>query len=199
MPSAWRCKNAVNDSWLRASSVASFCSSSPRLLARALASPPHSLSSGAISWVPSPSQLTSSSAPSGVVVSSVTSDVLLDCSTVVEGAISATRSPRLTCASTCSRPKSSRSAASWSTSKKGLASSICSISWLSSSVESCRSRIDCCNWGVSARCWEIRRERPCFMRLHMRKFSPKYTRRTSGFCTISSGVPCASTVPSLMM
>ena len=34
---------------------------------------------------------------------------------------------------------------------------------------------------------------------HMRKCSPRYTRRTSALFTISEGVPCASTLPSLMM
>ena len=33
----------------------------------------------------------------------------------------------------------------------------------------------------------------------MRKCSPRYTRRTSALSTMSAGVPCASTVPSLMM
>ena len=89
-----------------------------------------------------------------------------------------------------------------SVSSSGLVASICSTSWFSSRVESCSNRMDCCNWGVSARCWlrrscrwasstdarptcgSVRRDKPC---------------GTSGLATISSGVPWASTVPSLMM
>src|SRR3989344_1396184 len=41
-------------------------------------------------------------------------------------------------------------------SRKGFCSSICSISWLSSSVDSCNRRMDCCSCGVSAMCCESR-------------------------------------------
>ena len=65
--------------------------------------------------------------------------------------------------SALSMPNSSRGASSNSLSRNGFSSSICSISWLNSRVESWSRRIDCCNCGVRARCWETRRESPCFM------------------------------------
>ena len=43
-----------------------------------------------------------------------------------------------------------------------------SISWLSSSVDSCSSRIDCCSCGVSVRCWESWSWSECFMAEVMR-------------------------------
>ena len=204
---AWRCKNAVSDSWLRASSVAWAFSSSLLLLLRAGASPPHSLSSGENSTLPSPSQL--SATP---VASNGASDASLAVSTRTsltrsmgpsQLSLSGSDSVGAATAFSCARPKSSRAAkSSISFSRNGLSSSICSISWLNSSVDSCNRRIDCCSCGVSARCCETRSERPCFMlraRLYIRKFSPRYTRRTSGFWTMSCGLPSASTRPSLMM
>jgi len=46
----------------------------------------------------------------------------------------------------CSPPSAS------SRSSAGFSIRMRSISWLSSTVESCSSRIDCCSWGVSVRC-----------------------------------------------
>src|ERR1041385_6946788 len=43
-----------------------------------------------------------------------------------------------------------------SRSSAGFSIRMRSISWLSSTVESCSSRIDCCNCGVSVRCWDSR-------------------------------------------
>ncbi|MCY1365385.1 hypothetical protein D9M69_522290 [compost metagenome] len=163
--------------WARARSAALAVSSSPdELLLRAGASPPHSLSSGAISTVPSPSQLSStgvapSSFPSMASPSPVSLLALL-LDSVLESmgpgdsgsAASAICSPALTGASVCSSPKASRSARSSERSRNGFSSSICSTSCAISSVESCSRRIDCCSWGVSARCWETRSDRPCFMR-----------------------------------
>jgi len=73
-------------------------------------------------------------------------------------------SSRGTGASAVSSPNSSRTASSAVRSRNGFSSSICSTSWLSSSVESWSSLIDCCSCGVSARCCETRRDNPCFMR-----------------------------------
>ena len=51
----------------------------------------------------------------------------------------------------------SASPPSWSSrSSAGFSISRRSISWFSSTVESCSSRIDCCSCGVSVRCWERR-------------------------------------------
>jgi hypothetical protein len=58
--------------------------------------------------------------------------------------------------------------------EEGFCSSICSTSWWSSSVESCSSRIDCCSWGVRARCCESRTCRDGFIAVpYIRKFSPR--------------------------
>ena len=50
-----------------------------------------------------------------------------------------------------------------SRSRMGLSASMRSISWLSSTVESCNRRMDCCSCGVSVRCCESRNCRVGFM------------------------------------
>src|SRR6185436_12271490 len=50
-----------------------------------------------------------------------------------------------------------------SVSSSGLLASICSTSWCSSSVDSCSRRMDCCSWGVSARCCDRRTCREGFI------------------------------------
>jgi hypothetical protein len=64
-----------------------------------------------------------------------------------------------------------------SRSSRGFSCKAWSISALSSSVESCNNRIDCCNCGVKARCWESLSWSPCFMTscswLYILKCSPR--------------------------
>src|SRR5471032_1601178 len=57
----------------------------------------------------------------------------------------------------------SGSTVSSSGSRNGFCSIICSISWCNSRVESCSSRMDCCNCGVSARCCDRRTCSEAFM------------------------------------
>ena len=97
---------------------------------------------------------------------------------------SASRSSSRTAVSAWARPNSSRAASSAVSSRNGLSSSICSTSWLSSRVDSCNKRIDCCSCGVSARCCETRRERPCFTA------SPQRPKRT-GFLPADTVEPAS--------
>jgi len=143
---ACRCKNAVSDSWFRASSVAcAFSSLSLLLLLRAGASPPHSLSSGENSTLPSPSQLSATpSASTGAVVSLAVSTRTSLTRSIGPSQLSGSASELAAWLFSCSRPKSSRGAkSSISFSRNGLSSSIWSISSLSSKVESCNKRMDC--------------------------------------------------------
>ena len=162
--SAWRCRCEVSDSGVRATSVTSNASGSPAPFCLAGASPPHSESSGRTSVVPSPSQLCSMpTSGSDVDSKALVGDVSGWYSATEFIATSVSKSSVRAGMSACASPNSSCSKVSPSTSRKGLSSSICSTSCDSSSVDSCNNRMDCCNWGVSARCCETRSDRPGFI------------------------------------